>query len=79
MAPKFTSTLGPILSQNWLFIVLVVIKILLYKKYGAMAFHDEDATLIYVPLVLRLFSLRALASTKLNLRPLACDLVGRVA
>jgi hypothetical protein len=60
MAPKFIFTLGPKMSQNWLFIVLVVINVLLrvYKKYGAMAFHDEAyATLIYVTLVLRLFAL----------------------
>jgi len=57
MAPKFISTLDQIISQNWLFIVLVVTNVLLYKKYATMAFHDEAyGTLIYVPLVLRLFA-----------------------
>ena len=41
-----------------------------------MAFHDEAyVTLIYVPLVLRLFALTPIASTTfLNLRPLIFEL-----
>ena len=71
MAPKFISSLGPIISQNWLFIVLVVTNVLLYKKYTTTAFHDEAyAKLIYVPRVLRLFALTPLASTTSQFTPI---------